>query len=43
MRARIVDVVGFVVQNHQFVDVADDHAQVHLGSVVAPVGRLPRK
>ena len=29
--ARVVDVVRLVVQHHQFVDVAHDHAQVHLG------------
>ena len=28
---RIVDMVRLIVQHHQLVDVADDHAQVHFG------------
>jgi len=40
---RVVDVVGFVVQDGQFFDVTDDDAEVDFGIGSRSGGRFPRK
>ena len=41
--ARVVDMVRLVVQHHQFVDVAHDHAQIHFGVGGRAAGPLAQK